>query len=324
VEVTYPGRPWIQPLDVVMFKPLSTDYSNALTKHLHNAQGLVPIVKGDFFPLFWQAWTSSFREELILKAFKATGIWPTNGEVILEKFIKSTLEPQDSRESSTSVLSGKDWHKIQTIVRSQVKDQSSKDVQKLQRSLHHITVQNDLLHTEVEGLRQAVLSTRKHKKKSKTLDLQQRKEYHGGAVFWSPSKIREARFRERIKKQEEKEQQLKRARTKAEKAQQKVLKLQEKEERERLRVKKKKERERIKAEKQAARERQRIEKDNSKKAIQPSQKGKRKASKPLPKQQKKKARVQVVAEVEDAEAQNPSHVITTRGGRNIKLPSKFK
>jgi hypothetical protein len=31
----------LQPLDVVMFKPLLTAYSNALTKHLHNAQGLV-------------------------------------------------------------------------------------------------------------------------------------------------------------------------------------------------------------------------------------------------------------------------------------------
>ncbi|KAF1976660.1 hypothetical protein BU23DRAFT_455812, partial [Bimuria novae-zelandiae CBS 107.79] len=51
---------------------------------------------------------SSFREELILKAFKATSIWPTNGEVILKKFIKLTLEPQDSRESSTLVLSKKD------------------------------------------------------------------------------------------------------------------------------------------------------------------------------------------------------------------------
>ncbi|KAK1918658.1 hypothetical protein P3342_001707 [Pyrenophora teres f. teres] len=30
-------------------------------------------------------------------------------------------------------------------------------------------------------------------KQSYKLDLQQRQEYHGGAVFWSPRKIREAR-----------------------------------------------------------------------------------------------------------------------------------
>jgi hypothetical protein len=60
----------------------------------------------------------------------------------------------------------------------------------------------DLLNTEVQGLRKAVLSSKKHTKKSKTLELQQRKEYHGESVFWSPSKVREAQFRERIKEQE--------------------------------------------------------------------------------------------------------------------------
>ncbi|KAF1952826.1 hypothetical protein CC80DRAFT_537882 [Byssothecium circinans] len=193
-----------------------------------------------------------------------------------------------------------------------------------ERSLHYILVQNDLLHTEIEGLRKAVLSQKKHQKKSKPLDLQQRKEYHGGAVFWSPKKIREAQFRERVKKQQEEEQQLKRARTKAEKAQQKVLQLQEKEEREKLRVKKREERERIKAKKQAARERKRIEKENSKKAIQPSQKGKRKALKPVTKPVRKKQKRSADAEVGgDAQARDPSPMRMTRGGRNIKIPSRF-
>lgn len=39
----------LQPLDVVMFKHLSSAYSDALTKHLHNAQGLVSVKKWDFF-----------------------------------------------------------------------------------------------------------------------------------------------------------------------------------------------------------------------------------------------------------------------------------
>jgi hypothetical protein len=117
---------------MVMFKPLSTAYSNALTQHLHNAQGLVPITKGDFFPLFWGAWVESFKEKTILKSFEATGIWPTNAEVILKWFTKSTPELQDSQESSNSVLSGEDWLKIESLVRSQVKDQSSREAQKCQ------------------------------------------------------------------------------------------------------------------------------------------------------------------------------------------------
>jgi hypothetical protein len=42
----------LQPLDVVMFKPLSQSYSDELITRLHNAQGLISIKKGDFFPLF--------------------------------------------------------------------------------------------------------------------------------------------------------------------------------------------------------------------------------------------------------------------------------
>jgi hypothetical protein len=42
----------LQPLDVVMFKPLSQAYTTALTTFLQKAQGLVSVKKRDFFSLF--------------------------------------------------------------------------------------------------------------------------------------------------------------------------------------------------------------------------------------------------------------------------------
>ncbi|KAF1953133.1 hypothetical protein CC80DRAFT_368493, partial [Byssothecium circinans] len=150
-----------------LFKPLSLAYLKALTTYLHEAQGLLSVKKGDFFPLFWEAWATSFKKEIILKSFEATGIWPCNPSVILQRFIKSTPELRDLRESSTSVLSGKDWLKIETLVRKAVRDEGSKEVQKLKRSLHHISVQNDILHAEVQGLTKALQVKKKHQKKSK-------------------------------------------------------------------------------------------------------------------------------------------------------------
>jgi hypothetical protein len=95
-----------------------------------------------------------------------------------------------------------------------------------------------------------------------------------------------------------------------------------------LRAQQKEERERINAKKQAERQRKKTEKENSEKAIQTSQKGKRKALKPPTERQKKQARIGVATEAEveaqDALARDPSPVRTTRGGRNIKLPQKFK
>jgi hypothetical protein len=64
----------LQPLDVVCFKPLSNYYTKELTRHLHRTQGLIPVKKGDFFPLFWRAWVSSFTTGTVLKSFEATDI----------------------------------------------------------------------------------------------------------------------------------------------------------------------------------------------------------------------------------------------------------
>ncbi|KAF1345015.1 hypothetical protein EJ07DRAFT_121660, partial [Lizonia empirigonia] len=50
------------------------------------------------------------------------------------------------------------------------------------------------------------------------LDLQQRQEYHGGAVFWSPRKLREARAREATKRDEAEREQLQRSQDKERKA----------------------------------------------------------------------------------------------------------
>lgn len=68
----------LQPLDVVMFKSLSSFYSSELVDFLHRSQGLISIKKGDFIPLFWAAWELSFTSQNVLKAFEATGVSPPN------------------------------------------------------------------------------------------------------------------------------------------------------------------------------------------------------------------------------------------------------
>jgi hypothetical protein len=64
-----------------------------------------------------------------------------------------------------------------------VKDQSDKDVKKLQRSLHHIAAQNSILREEVRGLRQSLAIKKRRDNKSYTLQLDENQEYHGGAIL---------------------------------------------------------------------------------------------------------------------------------------------
>jgi len=174
-----------------MFKPLSTAYSKELSNYLHNSQGLLSVKKGDFFPLFWNAWISSFKKNTIQKSFTATGIWPPDPTPILKRFSRDTPEISSSDESSTSVLSGSDWIKIKSLIRETTKDERSKETKKLNRSLHHISIQNEILRHEIQGLKDALMTKKKQKKKSHPLDLQTDQDtYHGGAVFWSPRKLR--------------------------------------------------------------------------------------------------------------------------------------
>jgi hypothetical protein len=96
------STPMLQPLDVVMFKPLSTAHSSALTAHLYKSQGLVSIKKGDFFPLFWKAWVASFRKQLVERSFSATGIWSMEREVITQRFMKKAANQGDNSSNEAS------------------------------------------------------------------------------------------------------------------------------------------------------------------------------------------------------------------------------
>jgi hypothetical protein len=314
----------LQPLDVALFKPLSTAYAKELSDHLHRAQGQLTVKKGDFFELFWRAWHSSFAEKTIRSAFEHTGISPLNSEVILNRFTHETPEASSVRGSSTSALSAEDWRKTDRLVRSAVRDQSDHNVRKLRSSLHHISIQNELLRAENTSLRESLQVNKRHNKKSKRLDLQQRQEYHGGATFWSPRKVREAQYRETVTQREKQQQQLQKAETRELQQANKLHKQKMAEERRVAREAAKAAKERKKVDKAAERAAQKAARD-AEKAIQLSQKRKRKASRAPPGSNKRQKRGGGAA------ASGPAPVpalaapaSTTRRGRPIKLPKKFK
>jgi hypothetical protein len=310
----------LQPLDVVLFKPLSTAYSAELSTNLHTSQGLLAIKKGDFFPLFWRSWIATFKEDLILKSFEATGISPLNPDVVLKRFDHQSREGS----SSSSDLSRSGWRKIDRLITSTVKDPASDEAKKVRRTLHSLQVQNELLNHEVKGLKEALNTKKKRQKKSKPLDLQQRQEYHGGAVFWSPRKVQEARARQVVRDRDEIDQQ------------------RQKDERARIRAANKLLKDQLIEEKRVARERREKEKAKlpaklpAKPLAKPparttrlSQERKRPASKP-PKQaiqRSIKRTRRVVGEVESKEAPGAAlaaQPIKTRSSRVVRLPTRFE
>ncbi|KAF7574024.1 hypothetical protein PtrM4_056470 [Pyrenophora tritici-repentis] len=208
----------------------------------------------------------------------ATGIWPPDPTPILKRFNRNTPEVSSSDESSASVLSGSDWRKIKALVNQTAADRTSKEVKKLHRSLHHISTQNELLRHEIKGLKEA-------------LNLQTNQDgYHGGAVFWSPRKLRQARERRVVEEREKDELQLQKARRLELKEQARLYKLQVAQEKRVERERLKEVREKEKAEKMAERAREKAARD-SQKAIQQAQNSKRKASQSSTQKQKRQKRV---------------------------------
>jgi hypothetical protein len=208
-----------------------------------------------------------------------------------------------------------------------VVDGASKSSQKLKAALHSFQVQNELLHYENNGLRAALTVKKKHCKKNRPLDLQQRKEYHGGAVFWSPRKVKEAEARQVVKQREAESQIFYKTQQKELKAAAALYKKQQLEE---ARKAREIDKERKKQEQKAKAERlvmTRLEKQhqkdaaNTQKALQLSQRGKRPASQKAA-SKPKRARTDISA-VDGAEAAEAAPKLTSRG-RPINPPRKFE
>ena len=113
----------LQPLDVVCFAPLAQNYSDHVTKHLHDSQGISGVPKSDFFMLFWQAWQQTFTEKLVLSAFEHTGIWPQNADVVLSRW----ADDSDDGYETPPPIEADDWRAIDRLYKSVVGDCTSDD-----------------------------------------------------------------------------------------------------------------------------------------------------------------------------------------------------
>jgi hypothetical protein len=192
----------LQPLDVVLYGPLSGAYSQELTAYLHNSQGLLTVKQGDFFPLFWAAWISSFTTANILSSFKNTGIIPMDPDMVLRKF-KSATPEQDKSSNLDEVEASSSWREIHRLIVSAVEDTRSKEAKQLSNTFHSLQTQSELDRHENKGLKAALDTKKKRKEKKYTLDFGELREDTGGAMFFTPSKVKEAQFIQRMKEQDQ-------------------------------------------------------------------------------------------------------------------------
>jgi hypothetical protein len=322
----YPSYPThtLQPLDVAIFKPLSTAYSNEISAFIERSQGLTSMSKGDFFRLFYRAWKTSFKETMILKAFEATALSPFHPEVILKRFNTSP----SSSDSESSALSASDWRKIERPLRQVVADQGNRQVKQLSQVLHSNSVQNALLEDEVAKLREALVNERMRRKRGKPLLLGEPKEYQGGAIFWSPRKVRGARDRQQLKEREEEQLQYQKAEANRHREELRQAKTREKEMRRQARAVTRLVKEKEKAEKaaeQASRAAARRTHQRLKQALKTSQKSKKHSLKaPIGATQKKRSIARPTASRKPQGAVPGAPALRSRRSRNITPSTRYQ
>ncbi|RKK07648.1 hypothetical protein BFJ65_g17853 [Fusarium oxysporum f. sp. cepae] len=85
----------LQPLDVSLFGPLSTAYTNRLVQWTSKTQGLTGLSKREFWVLFWGALEASFTPENIASGWGRTGLEPFDPDVVLSQVSKNTDDDSD-------------------------------------------------------------------------------------------------------------------------------------------------------------------------------------------------------------------------------------
>jgi hypothetical protein len=311
----------LQPLDVALFAPLAKAYNNELDEFVRQSMGLSRITKRDFFRLFWPSWKRAFTPENVLSGFKNTGLSPFNPELILQRFTHQPASRPSSSGSDTSVLSASDWRKIEKLLHEAVGKMINSKAQKLSNTVTALATQNQLLKNENRGLKNALLHEKKHRSKGRTLLFNLPTENEGGAIFFSPGKIQQAREQQQ-KKNEQVE--LEKARKSDKKLQQQLAKEArelEKADRAQQRQIQREKREEEAVQKQLVR----AEQELYKLADLPLQNDDLAAFKPptIQKKQKSPKKKPARPRTSVVHAEVPV-VATNRRGREIRLPERFR
>jgi hypothetical protein len=186
----------LQPLDVCLFSPLAAAYSKELSSFILESMGFSRLTKRDFFRLFEQAWRTSIVDKNILSGFEKCGLQPFNPQRVLARFNEQSPERPSSSESSHSALTAEDWRRIDKLLRLVVSDICDRRARKLSNTVHSLATKNLLLQQENHRLTKALCNEKKKRQRKQPLLLEASQSYDGGAIFYSPNKVQQARDRQ--------------------------------------------------------------------------------------------------------------------------------
>lgn len=216
----------LQPLDVSLFSPLATFYTNGLNQLMFNSLGMVSMSKRAFWGVFLPAWKQAFTPKNIASGFAKTGIFPCNPSLLLDVITKPQLiEASDVSQLLETPMTGRAVRRMQ---RAYAIAPTKPILAKIFRATERLAAHHSIDQHVVKGLCDSLKDEKKRRKRGKRLNLLG--EEDSGPQFFSPGRVQAARDWQATKEEEEAQHQLnieeKRALTAAKKQQKEEEKLQ--------------------------------------------------------------------------------------------------
>jgi hypothetical protein len=321
----------LQPLDVSLFRPLASYYSQSLDAHSRLSQGLASVTKRDFFKNFYSAFDKAFTEANIRSGWLKTGIEPFDPDQVLKIFkgeggdhpeaLGAASTP--SRHSSSCIDTPSAQRTIRRIVNEAVAErdtETKKVIRKLGGVCLTLSAKLKLAEDREKGYLEALNSEKKKRKRGQPFTEELRAEEGIGVLFFSPSKVQKARELQDVKKaarEQEALDKVSRAQARAASKVQKELEAQQKREDRAIRAEARKTEEALKK----ARREQAKAARNAQKQLETGSKTSQKRPRGRPPKQRKpqelsETMVEPVKEMVSVQ-------LKSRNGRIIKKPAHF-
>ncbi|KAM4067830.1 DDE superfamily endonuclease [Hirsutella rhossiliensis] len=164
----------LQPLDVSLFGPLSTAYTNQLIRWMAKTQGLVGLSKREFWTLFWNALEASFSPENIASGWMRTGLLPLDSEVVLSQIVKKEYDDSDAGSDSEDSLAlqqptARELRRLVDKVVDKSTANAEVSAQKLKSTLESLQSEVELLRYENKGLRETIIHEKQRRQRGTAL-----------------------------------------------------------------------------------------------------------------------------------------------------------
>ena len=175
----------LQPLDVSLFRPLATQYTNGLNDLMFKSLGLVSMTKRSFWQIFWPAWQHSFTIKNISSGFKKTGIWPLKPGVLLDPITIPIPPTADNKPQILKTpITSRDVRCFQKAYKA---DPNPDFLEKLFRANLILATQHEIDRHVEQGLIGALKDEKERRRRGKKLNLLG--DEGSGPQFFSPARI---------------------------------------------------------------------------------------------------------------------------------------